>query len=102
MPELLRAARGFSGRSGLVRAGPGRAEECCRGADDGRPPAGPLNAIDSPTVLCEGERMRIPRTGGRRTAKRKPRQAARTAVLAPGGEVFLLRSDNSEVGVHWT
>ncbi|WP_301330380.1 NUDIX hydrolase [Kitasatospora paracochleata] len=40
--------------------------------------------------------------GGGRTAGRKPRQAARTVVLAPGGEVFLLRSDNSEVGVHWT
>jgi len=30
-----------------------------------------------------------------------PRQAARTAVLAPDGGVFLLRSDNVEVGVHW-
>ncbi|MFB9366026.1 MULTISPECIES: NUDIX hydrolase [Kitasatospora] len=33
---------------------------------------------------------------------RTPRRAARTAVLEPGGAVFLLRSDNSEVGVHWT
>ncbi|WP_344467670.1 NUDIX hydrolase [Kitasatospora kazusensis] len=32
---------------------------------------------------------------------RTPRSAARTAVLAPDGAVFLLRSDNSEVGVHW-
>ncbi|MFJ9520478.1 NUDIX hydrolase [Kitasatospora sp. NPDC101801] len=32
---------------------------------------------------------------------RTPRRAARTAVLEPGGAVFLLRSDNSEVGVHW-
>lgn len=32
---------------------------------------------------------------------RTPRLAARTAVLEPGGAVFLLRSDNSEVGVHW-
>ncbi|WP_329487746.1 NUDIX domain-containing protein [Kitasatospora sp. NBC_01246] len=35
-------------------------------------------------------------------AKRTPRQAARTVVLAENGSVFLLRSDNSEVGVHWT
>ncbi|MDH6126552.1 NUDIX domain-containing protein [Kitasatospora sp. GP82] len=33
---------------------------------------------------------------------RTPRNAARTAVLAPDGAVFLLRSDNIEVGVHWT
>ncbi|BFV59260.1 hypothetical protein KCMC57_up43640 [Kitasatospora sp. CMC57] len=32
---------------------------------------------------------------------RTPRRAARTAVLEPDGAVFLLRSDNSEVGVHW-
>ncbi|AUG77325.1 NUDIX hydrolase [Kitasatospora sp. MMS16-BH015] len=32
---------------------------------------------------------------------RTPRQAARTVVLAPDGAVFLLRSDNVEVGVHW-
>ncbi|WP_431678682.1 NUDIX domain-containing protein [Kitasatospora sp. KL5] len=31
-----------------------------------------------------------------------PRRAARTVVLAPDGSVFLLRSDNAEVGVHWT
>ncbi|MEV8099152.1 NUDIX domain-containing protein [Kitasatospora sp. NPDC085879] len=37
-----------------------------------------------------------PGPGGRR-----PRRAARTAVLAPDGSVFLLRSDNIEVGVHW-
>ncbi|MFC6597780.1 NUDIX domain-containing protein [Kitasatospora paranensis] len=30
------------------------------------------------------------------------RAAARTAVLAADGSVFLLRSDNIEVGVHWT
>ncbi|MFG3055134.1 NUDIX hydrolase [Kitasatospora sp. NPDC048239] len=34
--------------------------------------------------------------------KRTPRLAARTAVLDGNGSVFLLRSDNSEVGVHWT
>ncbi|MGE7435781.1 MULTISPECIES: NUDIX hydrolase [Kitasatospora] len=33
---------------------------------------------------------------------RTPRRAARTAVLASDGAVFLLRSDNVEVGVHWT
>ncbi|GAA0695916.1 hypothetical protein GCM10010193_58230 [Kitasatospora atroaurantiaca] len=37
-----------------------------------------------------------------RTVARTPRQAARTAVLDPDGAVFLLRSDNVEVGVHWT
>ncbi|WP_371503308.1 NUDIX domain-containing protein [Kitasatospora sp. NBC_00374] len=35
------------------------------------------------------------------SAPRRPRQAARTAVIDPAGRVFLLRSDNSEVGVHW-
>ncbi|MEU8517323.1 NUDIX domain-containing protein [Kitasatospora sp. NPDC048722] len=40
--------------------------------------------------------------GLRRPRERVPRQAARTAVLAEDGSVFLLRSDNSEVGVHWT
>ncbi|MFJ3792120.1 NUDIX hydrolase [Kitasatospora sp. NPDC090091] len=34
--------------------------------------------------------------------KRTPRQAARTVVLDENGSVFLLRSDNIEVGVHWT
>ena len=38
----------------------------------------------------------------RRRRGRTPRRAARTAVLDQGGSVFLLRSDNSEVGVHWT
>ncbi|WP_441246018.1 NUDIX hydrolase [Kitasatospora sp. McL0602] len=33
---------------------------------------------------------------------RTPRAAARTVVLAPDGAVFLLRSDNIEVGPHWT
>ncbi|PYC77498.1 NUDIX hydrolase [Streptomyces tateyamensis] len=33
---------------------------------------------------------------------RTPRQAARTVVLDPAGSVFLLRSDNSEIGVHWS
>ncbi len=33
---------------------------------------------------------------------RTPRRAARTAVLDQDGAVFLLRSDNTEVGVHWT
>ncbi|MFE2108187.1 NUDIX hydrolase [Kitasatospora sp. NPDC059463] len=37
-----------------------------------------------------------------RNARRTPRQAARTVVLDESGSVFLLRSDNSEVGVHWT
>ncbi|MFE7192178.1 NUDIX hydrolase [Kitasatospora sp. NPDC057541] len=37
-----------------------------------------------------------------RNARRIPRQAARTVVLDEAGSVFLLRSDNSEVGVHWT
>ncbi|MFE0461681.1 NUDIX hydrolase [Kitasatospora sp. NPDC058965] len=32
---------------------------------------------------------------------RTPRRAARTVVLDPVGAVFLLRSDNVEVGVHW-
>ncbi|MCM2425382.1 NUDIX hydrolase [Streptomyces sp. RKAG337] len=32
---------------------------------------------------------------------RIPRQAARVAVLDPAGAIFLLRSDNEEVGVHW-
>ncbi|MFC8452193.1 NUDIX hydrolase [Kitasatospora sp. NPDC057223] len=42
--------------------------------------------------------MRIP--GWRRG--RTPRRAARTVVLDQDGSVFLLRSDNREVGVHWT
>ncbi|MFG2825126.1 NUDIX hydrolase [Kitasatospora sp. NPDC048365] len=46
--------------------------------------------------------MRLPRLRFRRSGERTPRQAARTVVLAPDGEVFLLRSDNREVGVHWT
>ncbi|WP_327352293.1 NUDIX hydrolase [Streptomyces sp. NBC_01304] len=33
--------------------------------------------------------------------RRIPRPAARAAVLDPDGAVFLLRYDNSEVGVHW-
>ncbi|MFJ8434429.1 NUDIX hydrolase [Kitasatospora sp. NPDC094019] len=37
-----------------------------------------------------------------RNARRTPRRAARTVVLDEHGSVFLLRSDNSEVGVHWT
>ncbi|MFG2909438.1 NUDIX hydrolase [Kitasatospora sp. NPDC048286] len=37
-----------------------------------------------------------------RSRKRRPRQAARTVVLDGNGSVFLLRSDNDEVGVHWT
>ncbi|WP_051811720.1 NUDIX hydrolase [Kitasatospora sp. MBT63] len=45
--------------------------------------------------------MRIPRLRPNRLVRRRPRQAARTAVLDPQGWVFLLRSDNSEVGVHW-
>lgn len=32
---------------------------------------------------------------------RTPRQAARVAILDPGGAVFMFRYDNSEVGVHW-
>lgn len=32
---------------------------------------------------------------------RKPRSAARVAVLDPDGAVFLFRYDNEEVGVHW-
>ncbi|MEV8117742.1 NUDIX domain-containing protein [Streptomyces xiamenensis] len=32
---------------------------------------------------------------------RLPRRAARIAVLAPDGAVFLFRYDNPEVGVHW-
>ncbi|MER7175348.1 NUDIX hydrolase [Streptomyces mesophilus] len=32
---------------------------------------------------------------------RTPRSAARVAVLAPGGALFLLRYDNEEVGPHW-
>ncbi|WP_129843424.1 NUDIX domain-containing protein [Streptomyces sp. RFCAC02] len=32
---------------------------------------------------------------------RIPRQAARVAVLAPDGSVFMFRYDNEEVGVHW-
>ncbi|MFD6415648.1 NUDIX hydrolase [Streptomyces sp. NPDC060194] len=32
---------------------------------------------------------------------RRPRRAARVAVLAPDGAVLLLRSDNVEIGVHW-
>ncbi|MFD5319921.1 NUDIX hydrolase [Streptomyces sp. NPDC127098] len=32
---------------------------------------------------------------------RTPREAARVAVVAPDGAVFLLRYDNEEVGVHW-
>ncbi|MEV7778804.1 NUDIX domain-containing protein [Kitasatospora sp. NPDC088351] len=38
----------------------------------------------------------------KRAPKRIPRQAARTVVLDGNGSVFLLRSDNVEVGVHWT
>jgi 8-oxo-dGTP pyrophosphatase MutT (NUDIX family) len=33
--------------------------------------------------------------------RRIPREAARVAVLDPGGSVFLFRYDNEEVGVHW-
>ncbi|MFJ8667167.1 NUDIX hydrolase [Streptomyces sp. NPDC093600] len=33
--------------------------------------------------------------------RRTPRRAARIAVLAPDGSVFLFRYDNEEVGVHW-
>jgi ADP-ribose pyrophosphatase YjhB (NUDIX family)/ribosomal protein S18 acetylase RimI-like enzyme len=32
---------------------------------------------------------------------RTPRRAARTAIVAPDGAVFLFRYDNVEVGVHW-
>ncbi|GAA4900818.1 NUDIX hydrolase [Streptomyces coeruleoprunus] len=32
---------------------------------------------------------------------RTPRKAARVAVLAPDGAVFMFRYDNEEVGVHW-
>jgi ADP-ribose pyrophosphatase YjhB (NUDIX family) len=46
--------------------------------------------------------VRLPIQGRRPSGERKPRNAARTAVLAPDGAVFLLRSDNIEVGVHWT
>lgn len=35
------------------------------------------------------------------TLIRTPRRAARVAILAPDGAVFLFRYDNSEVGVHW-
>ncbi|MFC9326399.1 NUDIX hydrolase [Kitasatospora sp. NPDC057015] len=38
----------------------------------------------------------------KRHRRRTPRQAARTVVLGQDGSVFLLRSDNIEVGVHWT
>ncbi|MHA5048631.1 GNAT family N-acetyltransferase [Streptomyces sp. SD15] len=34
-------------------------------------------------------------------ALRTPHEAARIAVLDPGGAVFLFRYDNEEVGVHW-
>ncbi|MFJ4675171.1 NUDIX hydrolase [Kitasatospora sp. NPDC088783] len=41
-------------------------------------------------------------TGRRKPdGQRVPRQAARTVVLSPDGEVLLFRSDNSEVGLHW-
>ncbi|WP_078661540.1 NUDIX hydrolase [Streptomyces sp. NRRL B-24484] len=43
----------------------------------------------------------VPRPDGAPSGRR-PRAAARTVVLAPDGAVFLLRSDNAEVGVHWT
>ncbi|WP_354640562.1 NUDIX hydrolase [Kitasatospora camelliae] len=46
-------------------------------------------------------RRLIPGTSRRSSSERRPRSAARTAVLAPDGSVFLLRSDNIEVGVHW-
>ncbi|MEV4616658.1 NUDIX domain-containing protein [Kitasatospora sp. NPDC049258] len=45
--------------------------------------------------------MRILRRAARTPARRTPRRAARTAVLDPEGWIFLLRSDNVEVGVHW-
>ncbi len=38
----------------------------------------------------------------KRARARTPRRAARTVVLDQDGSVFLLRSDNREVGVHWT
>ncbi|WP_329495069.1 NUDIX hydrolase [Kitasatospora herbaricolor] len=46
--------------------------------------------------------MRNPMRILRRERERTPRQAARTVVLDQDGSVFLLRSDNVEVGVHWT
>ncbi|MFD0262087.1 NUDIX hydrolase [Kitasatospora indigofera] len=46
--------------------------------------------------------MRNPMRILRRGRERTPRQAARTVVLDQDGSVFLLRSDNVEVGVHWT
>ncbi|MEV0484102.1 bifunctional GNAT family N-acetyltransferase/NUDIX hydrolase [Streptomyces sp. NPDC050508] len=33
---------------------------------------------------------------------RKPRRAARVAVLDPAGSVFLFRYDNVEIGIHWS
>ncbi|GJF34824.1 hypothetical protein KNE206_75240 [Kitasatospora sp. NE20-6] len=66
--------------------------------------------FDSHGPLCHGDPMpNLRRFLGRRSSHdggsgrpRTPRRAARTAVIAPDGAVFLLRSDNSEVGVHWT
>lgn len=49
-----------------------------------------------PRSLLGGLRDRL------RPRERTPRQAARTVVLDGDGAVFLLRSDNVEVGVHWT
>ncbi|MEU4151781.1 bifunctional GNAT family N-acetyltransferase/NUDIX hydrolase [Streptomyces sp. NPDC026659] len=37
----------------------------------------------------------------RKVLLRTPRQAARTAVVAPDGTVFLCRQDNVETGPHW-
>ncbi|WP_018548390.1 bifunctional GNAT family N-acetyltransferase/NUDIX hydrolase [Streptomyces sp. LaPpAH-108] len=38
----------------------------------------------------------------RKVLLRTPRRAARTAVLAPDGSVFLCRQHNPETGPHWT
>ncbi|MFI9806571.1 GNAT family N-acetyltransferase [Streptomyces sp. NPDC052301] len=35
------------------------------------------------------------------TSPRTPRKAARIAVVAPDGAVFLFRYDNDEIGTHW-
>ncbi|MEU6242933.1 bifunctional GNAT family N-acetyltransferase/NUDIX hydrolase [Streptomyces sp. NPDC047024] len=37
----------------------------------------------------------------RKVLTRTPRQAARTAVVAPDGSVFLCRQQNPETGTHW-
>ncbi|MBO1419321.1 NUDIX domain-containing protein [Streptomyces sp. FH025] len=60
--------------------------------------SGAANSLDARRGRCQS----VPMRRLLRPRKRVPRRAARTVVLDANGSVFLLRSDNNEVGVHWT